>query len=286
MNLTNPKVISSLLKEHGFHFSKALGQNFLTDAEVPQKMAELCGADKETDVLEIGPGIGALTSELLSRAGHVTAVELDRRLIPILNRLFGEAQNFSLVEGDILKLDAASLFPEPGNLKRGVCANLPYYITTPAITRLLEQSAGLSFICVMVQKEVARRFAAKAGTKDFGAITLFCNYHAECEILFDVPKESFVPSPKVDSSVVLFKILKIPPVGPKNLENMFKLIRAAFAQRRKTFKNAAQSAFPGLRAEILQNALFSLGKSEKVRGEELNLAEFALLSDALQDEIS
>ncbi len=281
MELTNPKVIKYILSENGFKFSKALGQNFLIDPDIPHNMATLCGADQDTDILEIGPGIGCLTSELLKISNSVTSIELDSRLIPILKHIFEGCEHFHLIEGDCLKLDLSSILQNFSASRRGICANLPYYITTPVITKLFDYRSSLDFICVMVQREVAKRFCAKPASKDYGAITLFCNYYAECEYLFDVPKESFMPSPNVDSAVILFKMLKFPPVSPKNPDNMFKIIKAAFAQRRKTFKNALQNAFPSLPPEKIISALYYLGKQEKMRGEELSLAEFAILSDYL-----
>ena len=279
MELTNPKVISYLLKKHQLRLSKSLGQHFLIDSEVPEKMAHQCGTDKDTDILEVGPGIGCLTQELLHLSHSVTSVELDKSLLPVLSELFADADHFHLIHDDIMKTDLSALFESFSAPKRGVCANLPYYITTPVVTRLFEYKQHLDFICVMVQKEVAKRFCASPGSKDYGAITLFCNFHASCEYLFDIPKESFFPAPKVDSAVILFKTLKFAPVSPKNADNMFKVIKAAFSQRRKTFKNALQSTFPFLSSDLIVSSLFLLNKNEKTRGEELNLAEFSFLSD-------
>ena len=242
MDLCNERDIRALLARHGFRFSKSMGQNFLIESWVPRDIAAASGADKDTGVLEIGPGIGPLTVQLARRAGRVVAVELDRTLLPVLDETLASFDNVEVVPGDILKLDLPDLLDDKlKGLTPVVCANLPYNITTPVLTALLECGRFRS-ITVMIQREVARRICAAPGTADYGAFSLFCQYHARVELLFDVPPECFLPAPKVTSSVVRL----VPRPAPSEVEDegfFFRVVRASFAQRRKTLLNSLSSAF-------------------------------------------
>lgn len=276
MELTNPTQIKALLERHNFHFSKTFGQNFLITARIPEKIAELAQIDENTTVLEIGPGIGCLTQCLAKRAKKVVAVEIDDRLIPILGETLGEFDNVQVVHGDILKTDLKHLFA--GEEKLAVCANLPYNITTPILVYLLESGLNFDSITVMVQKEVAQRFCAEKGSKDYGAITLFLNYYTKPKMLFSVAAGNFLPKPRVDSAVLRLQAID-PPVDtdPKEL---FKLIRGAFSMRRKTLQNTLASI--GIPKEKTAQALQSLGLSPSARGEELGLKEYAALAEELK----
>lgn len=279
MNLCDINDIKPLLARHGFHFSKSMGQNFLIDASIPQAIAEAAGPDGSTGVLEIGPGIGPLTAQLAQRAGKVAAVELDEALLPVLRETMAGYSNVEIIPGDIMKLDLAALVRAylPG-LRPIVCANLPYNITTPVLTRLI-RSGLFSSITVMIQREVARRICAAPGTADYGAFTLFCQYHARCELLFEVPPDCFLPAPKVTSQVVRLSLLDEPPVRVEDEALLFQVIRASFAQRRKTLLNALSSAFRQRAAKAqLAGVLQSCGLPEAVRGEQLSLEDFASIS--------
>ena len=278
--------ISRLLKKYGFSFSKSKGQNFLIDSNIPEKIVRKSEIDNTCGVLEIGPGIGALTAELGKKAARVTAVELDFKLIPILSETLAEYPNVEIVQGDILKIDIKKLVKEkmPG-MRLCVCANLPYNITTPAITALVDADIFES-ITVMVQREVAKRICAKPGTADYGAFTIYANYHAECEILFDVPPQCFMPRPKVFSSVVRLKI-KPQKILDKDLEKMFfRVTRAAFSQRRKTLANALYSAFS---QSLRKDEVISLIKDSELdiltRGETLKIEDFVNVSGLLKKRI-
>ena len=281
MNLTNPNHIRALLSRHGFHFSKSMGQNFLIQDWVPQQIADAAGLDADCGVLEIGPGIGPLTVELARRAGRVAAVELDRSLLPILAETLADFPNAHVIPGDVMKLNLDELVrAEFPGLTVKACANLPYNITTPVLTRLLESHLFAS-ITVMIQREVARRICAAPDSPDRGAFSLFCQYHARCELLFDVGPECFLPAPKVTSSVVRLTPLAAPPVDaePKAL---FAVIRAAFAQRRKTLLNALSAAYGSrFSKDQLRQILLECGLPESVRGERLSLEEFSRLARAL-----
>ncbi len=279
MELTNPNEIKPLLARHGFHFSKSLGQNFLVAKWVPEKIADSSGVDMETSVLEIGPGIGVLTKELAQRACKVTAVELDGALIPLLGETLADYDNISVVNGDILKFDLEKWSSDNGSLRPAVCANLPYNITSPVLTFLLS-SGKFDKITVMIQKEVAQRICARPGTAEYGSFTVFVNFYAEPRILFDVSPDCFMPRPKVTSSVISL-IKHAPPEGLEDEQLFFKVVRAAFAQRRKTLINCLSSAFPHTKEE-LTSLLISCGLDEKVRGETLGIAEFVRLSNGLR----
>lgn len=281
MELCDYNTIRELLARHGFHFSKSLGQNFLTAQWVPDRIAAECGADFTNAVLEIGPGIGCLTQELAKRAGKVVAVELDEALFPVMEETLTGFDNIELVKGDILKTDISALCAEKcAGMVVHACANLPYYITSPVIAALIESRAFES-ITVMVQKEVAERICASAGTSDYSAFSIFVQYHTEPEILFEVPNDCFVPKPKVDSAVLRLKPRKRPLVMPRDETLFFAIIRAAFNQRRKTLVNAVSAAFGGRldKAEIL-DLVRTVGFDERVRGERLTLQEFTAFSDA------
>ena len=282
MNLTNPNHIRALLSRHGFHFSKSMGQNFLIQDWVPQQIADAAGLDADCGVLEIGPGIGPLTVQLARRAGRVAAVELDRSLLPILAETLADFPNAHVIPGDVMKLDLDGLVrAEFPGLTVKACANLPYNITTPVLTRLLESQLFAS-ITVMIQREVARRICAGPDSADRGAFSLFCQYHARCELLFDVGPECFLPAPKVTSSVVRLTPLSAPPVDAEP-RALFAVIRASFAQRRKTLLNALAAAYGSrLSKDELRQILHECGLSESVRGERLTLEEFSRLSKFLQ----
>ena len=282
MELCNIAVVKELLAHHGFRFSKALGQNFIIDPAVPYEMARLSGADAGTGVLEIGPGIGPLTQELCRVSGKVSSVELDKALYPVLAETMAEFDNFHLIGGDIMKLDIPALVREEfPSLRPIVCANLPYNITSPVLTALVKAKCFTS-ITVLVQKEVAERIAAKPGTADYGAFSLFMQFYTEPQKCFDVPGSSFVPPPKVTSSVLHCKVAEQPRVQVMSEEHFHRTVRAAFALRRKTLINSLQTGFSQLSKEQLAEAVRSVGFAENVRGEQLSLDEFARLSDALQ----
>ena len=282
MNLTNINDIKSLLGRHGFHFSKSMGQNFLIEDWVPRDIAEAAGLDETCAVLEIGPGIGPLTNQLALRAGKVAAIELDKTLLPILAETMAPHSNVEIVPGDAMKLDLAALVAEKfDGLTAKACANLPYNITTPVITKLLEAGCFQS-ITVMIQKEVAQRICAAPGSPDCGAFSLFCQYHAECSLLFEVPPECFLPAPKVTSAVIQLVLRSAPPVDA-DPEQLFRLIKAAFAQRRKTLLNGLSAAYGSrFSKEQLRQFIIDSGLSESVRGERLSLEDFARLTKFLQ----
>ena len=282
MNLTNINDIKSLLGRHGFHFSKSMGQNFLIEDWVPRDIAEAAALDESCAVLEIGPGIGPLTNQLALRAGKVAAIELDRSLLPILAETMAPHNNVEIIPGDAMKLDLANLVHEKfDGLTAKACANLPYNITTPVITKLLESGCFQS-ITVMIQKEVAQRICAAPGSSDCGAFSLFCQYHAECSLLFEVPADCFLPAPKVTSAVIQLIPRNAPPVDAAP-DQLFRLIKAAFAQRRKTLLNGLSSAYGSRYSkEQLRQFIVGTGLDESVRGERLSLEDFSKLAKLLQ----
>lgn len=281
MNLTDYNEIRALLARHGFRFSKSLGQNFLTAAWVPERIAEEAGLDENTGVVEVGPGIGCLTAELAKRAGKVAAIELDKALLPVLRETLADFDNVTVIPGDATRLDLRALVEEklPG-LRPVVCANLPYNVTTPLLTALIEAGC-FETITVMIQREVARRICAGPGSADYGAFGLFVQWHCETELLFDVPPGCFVPQPKVTSSVIRLTRRAAPPLPVKDEALLMRVIRAAFNQRRKTLVNAL-SAGLGLGKEELETALRELGLDVRVRGEALDIAAFAAVSDKIK----
>lgn len=281
IDVCNISVMKPLLQEHGFHFSKAKGQNFLIAGWVPQQIAEDSGVDETAGVLEIGPGIGPLTQQLALRAGKVCAVELDNRLKPILDMTVGEFSNLEILWNDVLKLDVAQLVKEKfAGLRPMACANLPYYITSPILTALLEAECFDS-VTVMVQKEVAVRIAARPGTADYSAFTIFCQYYAEPEILFDVPPHCFMPQPKVTSAVIMLRTRKERPWQIDSQEIFFRAVRASFAMRRKTLCNGLASGFPELGKTGAAEVIAACGLPAGVRGETLDIAQFAALANEI-----
>lgn len=281
-NLSDLNTVRAVLSRHGFSFSKALGQNFLIDGTVCPRMAEAAVCSPEDGVLEIGPGIGVLTAQLGLRAKKVVAVELDKRLLPVLEETLGEFDNVEVVNGDVLKLDLAKLIAEKfADCKRvSVCANLPYYITSPVIMRLLEERLPLSKIVVMVQKEAAERLCAAVGTREAGAVTVAVQYYAEAERLFSVDRHCFVPSPNVDSAVMRLSVREQPEFSVKDEKFFFKLVKSAFAQRRKTAQNGI-SAGLGLPKENVAEALEQIGLQKDIRAEKMTMADLSALADSL-----
>ena len=278
--LSDMGVIKNLLARHGFTFSKSLGQNFLVNPSVCPRMAELSGAKQGVGVLEIGPGIGVLTTELAARASRVAAIELDRRLLPVLDETLGEFDNVTVIPGDVMKLDLNALLEEQfGSMPVVVCANLPYYITSPVIMRLLEGRLPVQSITVMVQKEAADRLCAPLGTREAGAVTAAVSYFAQAQKLFQVSRGSFLPAPKVDSTVIRLDIRETPPVNAPERE-LFRVVHAGFGMRRKTLLNALSSGL-GLSKDTVAQAISSAGLAPTVRAEELTLQQFAALTNQL-----
>lgn len=281
LDVCNPQIMRSLLAQYGFHFSKSKGQNFLTQRWVPQRIAEASEIDENCGVLEVGPGFGPLTQELCLRAGKVVALEVDTTLQPVLKTTVGEFDNLEILFCDALKADIPALVREKfGDKKPVACANLPYYITSPVLTKLLE-SKCFDAITVMVQKEVAQRICSKPGSADYSAFTILCNYHAQPELLFDVPASCFMPQPKVTSAVVRLKTRKEPPAQINDEKLFFRTVRASFAMRRKTLLNGLSAGFGELNKTELTQILESVGISPSVRGETLGIAEFAAISNAI-----
>ena len=274
-------VMKPLLQAHGFHFSKAKGQNFLIAPWVPRSIAEKAGVDETAGVLEIGPGIGSLTQQLCLRAGKVCAVEVDGRLKPILEQTVGEFQNLEILWDDVLKLDIGALVEEKfGGLRPMACANLPYYITSPILSALLEADCFDS-VTVMVQKEVAQRIAAQPGSRDYSAFTVFCQYYARPELLFEVPASCFLPQPKVTSAVIQLKVRKEKEWQVEDEKLFFRVVRASFAMRRKKLSNGLTAAFPELGKAGAAEVIARAGLAEGVRGETLSIPEFARIADEI-----
>ena len=281
MDLCDLDTIKALLSRHGFHFSRSMGQNFLIQSWVPEGLVEGAGVSGSNGVLEIGPGIGPLTVRLSAAAGRVVAVELDRALLPVLAETLGDRDNVEVISGDILKLDIPALVDEKlAGLEPMACANLPYNITTPVMTALIE-AKRFSCIAVMIQREVARRICAAPGSPDYGAFSVDCQYHTEPELLFDVGPECFIPAPKVTSSVIRMRLLPSPPVPVKDEVRFFRVVKAAFGQRRKTLLNALSAGLPSLSREAVKAAVAACGLPDNVRGERLGIPEFAALTEAL-----
>lgn len=281
INVCDIQIMKPLLAEHGFHFSKAKGQNFLIAPWVPESIAVQSGVDETVGVMEIGPGIGPLTQQLALRAKKVCAVELDRRLAPILEKTVGEFENLEILWDDVLNLDVSALVKEKfAGLRPMACANLPYYITSPILTALLEAECFES-VTVMVQKEVAQRICAKPGTADYSAFTIFCQYYAQPEILFDVPAHCFLPQPKVTSSVICLQVRKERPWQIEDASIFFRTVRASFAMRRKKLTNGLASGFPELGKMGATEVLTACGLDENIRGEVLDIPAFASLANEI-----
>ena len=275
------QVMKPLLAQHGFHFSKAKGQNFLIAPWVPESIAVESGVDKTAGVLEIGPGIGPLTQQLCLRAGKVCAVEVDTRLKPILELTVGEFSNLEILWKDVLKLDIPALVQEKFvGLRPMACANLPYYSTSPILSALLEAECFDS-VTVMVQKEVAQRIAAAPGTADYSAFTVFCQYYAEPELLFDVPAHCFLPQPKVTSAVITLRTRKERPWDIQDEEVFFRVVKASFAMRRKKLSNGLASGFPELGKTGAAEVIAAAGFDANVRGETLSIPEFARIANEI-----
>ena len=281
MNLSDINTVRSLLQKNGFTFKKSLGQNFLINPDVCPAMAD-AACDKDTGVIEIGPGIGVLTAELSARAKRVIAIELDERLKKILPVTLSDCENVEVIYCDVLKTDLKALIAEKfSDCKRvAVCANLPYYITSPIVMNLLESKLPIDSITVMVQKEAAERLCATVGTRQAGAVSVAVSYYSEPEILFGVDRNSFMPPPNVDSAVIQLHIRENPPVKVLDEAKFFRLIKACFAQRRKTLVNTVSNT-AGIGKEELKKALAKMGLSETVRGEKLTLEELAELSNLI-----
>lgn len=281
VNVCDIQVMKPLLVAHGFHFSKAKGQNFLIAPWVPESIAGAAGVREDVGVLEIGPGVGPLTQQLALRAGKVCAVEVDERLKPILEITLEGCGNVELVWGDVLKLDIPALVKEklPG-LRPVACANLPYYITSPILTALLEAEC-FQAVTVMVQKEVAQRIAARPGTAEYGAFSVFCQFYAEPELLFDVPAHCFVPQPKVTSAVVTLRVRQARPWDIHDEQLFFRVVRASFAMRRKKLSNGLASGFPELGKAGAEAVLAACGFPENVRGETLGIPEFGAITNEI-----
>ena len=287
MDLCNIDDIRRVLGRHGFRFSKSLGQNFLTAAWVPAQIADSCGVDRDSCALEVGPGMGCLTEQRSQRADKVCAIELDRNLFPVLEETLAGCDNIEIVQGDVLKCDLAGICQEKfGDAPVYACANLPYYITTPAITALLTANVFRA-ITVMVQKEVAQRICAPAGSPDYSAFSIYIDYYADAEILFDVPRDCFVPQPKVDSAVVRLIPRGKPPVPVCNEKLFFTLVKAAFGQRRKTLANALQSALGNTLGKTgIVQLITDCGFDARIRGEKLSLADYAKLTELAEQRMA
>ena len=280
--LTDRGFIRELLERHGFTFSKSLGQNFLINPSVCPRMAEAAVQGDNVGVLEIGPGIGVLTNELLKRASKVVAVELDKRLLPVLDETLSEYDNLKVINADVMKLDLHRLIEDEfGSMEVAVCANLPYYITSPIIMKLLEDRLPVSSVTVMVQKEAAVRLCAEPGSRDSSAITAAVRYYCDPELLFHVSAGSFMPAPKVDSAVIRLG-LREPSVHPRDEALLFRVIRGAFAQRRKTVLNSLSSSLSLDKGE-LSDILCKAGVDPGARAERLTLQNFSDISDAVYE---
>ena len=280
-DLSNINTIKEILSAHGFTFSKSLGQNFLINPTICPRMAEACGADENTGVIEIGAGIGVLTAELAKRAKKVVSLELDTRLIPVLAGTLEDFDNVEVLNADVLKTDLHELIASRFNGMRGVvCANLPYYITSPVIMYLLESRIPIDAVTVMVQKEAAARLCAPVGSRDAGAVTVAVNYYADAKKLFDVSAGSFMPAPKVDSSVIRLDIRPDPPVEISDEKFFFRVVKATFGQRRTTASNSL-SAGLGIPKDKINAAIEAAGLPASVRAESLGMENLARLSECI-----
>ena len=281
MDLCDLNTIRLLLGRHGFRFSRSMGQNFLIEGWVPDGLVEGAGVSLQNGGLEIGPGIGPLTMRLSNAATKVVAVELDRSLLPVLAETLAGRNNVEIIPGDILKLDIGALVDEKfSGLTPMACANLPYNITTPVLSALID-SRRFAQIAVMIQREVALRICAAPGTAEYGAFSIYCQYHTAPELLFDVGPECFVPAPKVTSSVVRMTPRHMPPITVQDEKRFFRLVKAAFGQRRKTLLNALTAGLGGVERDSIRAAILSCGLPEDIRGERLGIPEFAALTAAL-----
>ena len=282
MDLCNISVIRELMSDAGITFRKEYGQNFLINRAVPEDIADGCRDDGNAMILEIGPGVGCLTKELAMRYKRVVAVEIDKGLIPVLDKTLADFDNVTVINDDVMKVDLPALVKEYSEgLPVTVCANLPYYITTPILMYLLESGVKFSTITVMVQNEVAQRLVAKAGSQDYGAITAILGYYGTVRRILKVPASAFLPAPKVDSAVIRIDLYDKPKYTPKNEKLFRNIIKAAFEMRRKTLQNAITAKIPSVSKEQIVNALTTLGFDERIRGERLSTEDFVRLSDLL-----
>lgn len=280
-NLSDISVIRRVMEKHGFNFSKALGQNFLINPTVCPRMAEMCGADESTGVIEVGAGVGVLTAELAKRARKVVCIELDTRLLPVLDETLADFDNIEIINADIMKTDLRALIEEKfKGMKVVVCANLPYYITSPVITLLLESNLPIEAVTVMIQREAADRLCTPVGSRDSGAITVCTNYYAVPETLFHVSRGSFMPAPNVDSTVIRLNIRKEPAVSVSDERKFFRMVKAAFAQRRKTAVNSIASGM-SLPKDKVAEAIAAAGLDVNVRAEKLSMQELADICEKL-----
>jgi len=287
MNLCDIKTVKGLMETFGLRFRKEFGQNFLTNPTVVGDIADAAADDSESTILEIGPGIGTLTRELCARYASVVAVEIDRGLIPVLTYTLNDFHNVKVVNEDVMKADLGAILApyfEKGPVS--VCANLPYYITTPILMKLLESGLPFRSITVMIQSEVADRLAARAGTAAYGAITAVLNYYGTAERLFKVSAGNFLPPPKVDSAVVQIRLHEKKPLVPRDEALLFRTVRAAFEQRRKTLPNALSAGFPELTKEQCVSLVEAAGHRADIRGERLDTADFVALADLIAAEIA
>lgn len=282
-NLSDISVIKDVMTRHGFTFSKALGQNFIVNPSVCPRIAQEGGAREGYGALEIGAGVGVLTAELAKRADKVVCIELDTRLLPVLDETLADFDNVTIINEDVLKADLHKIIEEQfGDMPFVVCANLPYYITSPVIMKLLESSIGAESVTVMVQKEAAQRLCAKVGSRDAGAVTVAVDYYAEARKLFDVSRGSFMPSPNVDSAVIRLDIRENPPVQVQDEKLFFAMVKAAFAQRRKTASNSL-SAGLSLPKDVVNSAIENAGLSITVRPESLSMEQLGVLCDSIYE---
>ncbi len=280
-NLTNINVIKDIFERHGFTFSKALGQNFIINPSICPKIAEMGNAGKGFGVIEIGTGVGVLTNELAKRADKVAAVEIDTRLIPILQETLAEYDNVTVINADVMKTDLNAVIEENfKGLDVAVCANLPYYITSPIIMYLLESRLPIKSITVMVQKEAGVRLCAKPGSRECGAVTAAVHYYAEPKLLFNVSRGSFMPAPNVDSCVIRLDIRDSPAVSVTDEKFFFRVVRGAFSQRRKNLANSLSSSMSADKQTVI-SAIKAAGLSENIRPEQLTLQQFADVSEHL-----
>ena len=283
MELYNIGTINDVLRRHNFTFSKALGQNFIVNPTVCPRIAEMGNAKKGFGIIEIGAGIGVLTAELAKRAEKVVCIEIDSRLLPVLDETLAEFDNVKIINADVLKTDIAKVIKDEfEGMEVAICANLPYYITSPILMYLLESRLPVKSITVMVQKEAARRICAKPGTRDVGALSLAVRYYSEPKILFDVSRGSFMPSPDVDSSVIRLDVSEVPTVKVNSPEMFFKTVKGGFSQRRKTLVNSLSSFLSRPKSDI-SAILDELGIQATVRPEQLSIEQFALISDKLDE---
>lgn len=280
-NLSNISVIRDVLSRHGFSFSKGLGQNFLINPTVCPRMAEMGNAQPGWGMIEIGAGVGVLTAELAQRADKVVCIEIDSRLLPILDETLAEYDNIKIVNQDVLKVDLHKLIAEEfPNMPVAVCANLPYYITSPIIMNLLESRLPISSLTVMVQKEAAQRICAMPGSREVGAVSIAVRYYCEPKVLFQVSRGSFMPAPDVDSTVIRLDIRKQPAVDVKREEDFFRVVKAAFSQRRKTLSNTLSSGLSMNKTQIAE-LLERAGVASNLRAEQLSMQQFADIANAL-----